>query len=307
MSKNHIAILIATYNGEKYIREQLDSLLNQSYQDWEAYIHDDGSDDHTMDILEEYTLKYPKHFHIIKGDSTGGARNNFLFLIKQVKAELYMCCDQDDVWLPDKVKITLDFMKEKDINNKPCLVYTDLKVVNKDLDVISESMNSYQKLNCENNSINHLLVQNVVTGCTMMFNRQLRDEIIKYQNSKSIIMHDWWASLIAAQMGEIYYLPEQTILYRQHGMNSVGAQETNLRSFLKKVHKNERAKIFNSIKMTQLQSKELVDVFSLSQLSLPYIYSNIGNKNKLKRIWIYHKYKFQKSSFFRTLGLYFFG
>ena len=95
-----IAIILATYNGGKYLREQLDSIFAQTYTKWHLFIHDDGSVDDTNQIIMEYRFRNPDKITIVEGVSTGGAKNNFYFLLKNVEASLYMFSDQDDVWLP---------------------------------------------------------------------------------------------------------------------------------------------------------------------------------------------------------------
>ena len=108
-STDKIAILMATYNGEKYICQQIDSILSQTCKDWELYIHDDGSTDHTIAAVESYVEKYPDKVHLIDGKSTGGAKYNFFYLFSKVEASYYMTCDQDDVWLEKKIELTYDF------------------------------------------------------------------------------------------------------------------------------------------------------------------------------------------------------
>ena len=301
-----IAILLATYNGGKYIRVQLDSILNQSYDNWVVYVHDDGSNDETMDIVNEYIQNYPEHFCYVEGAPTGCARNNFMYLFSKVESEIYMCCDQDDYWIPDKIECTLEKMNEI-IEDVPCLVFTDLEVVDQNLNTISGSMNIYQKLGCNDTSVNHILVQNIVTGSTMMVNRQLSYNLIKYNNIDKIIMHDWWAGIIAAEKGKIVYIDKPTIKYRQHASNSVGAKKMDFSLLTQKLKKDERDAIRLSLKKTRDQAKEFCDCFNIKAESKVYIYSKIELKGKLARLACYKKHSFRKSSIFRTIGLYFWG
>jgi glycosyltransferase involved in cell wall biosynthesis len=105
-STSTIAILMATYNGEKYLGEQIDSLLAQTNMDWQLYIHDDGSTDNTQAILQEYAQKH-SNIHILEYESQRGAMKNFLSLLQRVEADYYMFCDQDDVWLKQKSRAFL--------------------------------------------------------------------------------------------------------------------------------------------------------------------------------------------------------
>lgn len=300
-----LAILLATYQGERYLKEQLNSLFRQTYEDWQVYIHDDGSKDGTLDIIQSYVEKYPDKVILVDGPSMGGAKENFFYLMKQVEAPYYMCCDQDDVWLPEKIEKTYQRMKEIETsaeNEVPCLVFTELSVVDENLKVIAERMSKYQKLDCVNLRLSRMLMQNAVTGCTMMMNRALRDKVILYKNSNHIIMHDWWASIIAAQFGAVAYLEEPTILYRQHGSNSVGALDSsNVSYILKKVRQFHRNK--NAVENTQLQAKELVESFDLSATSVPARLASCIGMSKAKRLKIYRQNDFKKSGLARNLGL----
>jgi hypothetical protein len=168
--------------------------------------------------------------------------------------------------------------------------------------VIAESMSEYQKLDCKNLKLSRMLMQNAVTGCTMMINKALRDKVILYTDSNRIIMHDWWASLIAAQFGEIAYLKEATILYRQHGENSVGALDSNNVSYILKKgrqFKNNKKAVEN----THLQAKELVEAFDLPITSVPGKLASCIGVSKAKRLKIYKQNDFKKSGLARNLGL----
>jgi Glycosyltransferases involved in cell wall biogenesis len=235
-----IAIMMATYNGEKYIAEQLDSILNQTYEDIVCYIHDDGSTDGTLDIIKKYADDYPNKVCIVEGGPTGGSKNNFLYLLKNVEADYYMYSDQDDVWLPHKISTLKAHLEEieKELGDKaaetPIMVFGDMKVVDENLDVINDSFIKYNNLDTENLTFNRLVVQNVVAGCTTLFNRKLRDEGLKFKDQDKLRWHDWWLALIASGKGRIAFHNESLQLYRQHNDNSIGAeQEIGLKKKLK--------------------------------------------------------------------------
>lgn len=304
---SNIAILIATFNGEKYINELFESLLNQSEEGWIAFIHDDGSSDKTVDIISEYKKKYPEKFVLINGEPTGGSKNNFFYLFEQVTAPIYMCCDQDDVWLHDKIEKTLNIMKcSKEDMEKPRLVHTDLKVVDKSLNTISESMNKYQRLNCKDTSINHLMIENTVTGCTMMINKKLRDMMLQVKNVEDVIMHDGWAAMIASVFGEILYIDEPTILYRQHGDNVLGTKKFNLKYILYKLFNNRKG-IKDKIKCRCIQAGEFVNTFNVDNRNPVTMFAKTINERKIKREFLYIKSSIRKSTVSRTIGLYLFG
>lgn len=298
------AILLATYNGEKYIREQIESILNQTDTDWVLYIHDDGSKDQTMDVVKEYADKYPEQIVVVEGASTGGAKSNFFYLFHQVEAPFYMCCDQDDVWLPEKIEITRKEMENliRDDEDKPALVFTELCVVDGELNVIAENMRDYQGLDCKNVRLNRALIQNVVTGCTMMVNRVLRDELTKITEYGDVLMHDWWATLVAVRFGKVAFIETPTILYRQHGDNGVGASHaTSLGYQLKRMLQGEEIK--KSLENTRNQAKAFAKIYQESEDSLVGKYAELGNESKLKRLQFYQKYDVKKSTKAKNIGL----
>ena len=305
-----IAILLAAYNGAQYLTEQLDSLLAQTNQDWITYIHDDGSTDGTVAVIDDYVARYPQKFVKIEGKSTGGAKQNFFYLLSAVDAPYLMCCDQDDVWLPEKVEVTYRAMKELEKgeagDKKPLLVFTELRVVDGRLQTIAERMSDYQQLDCTNTTLNRMLIQNVVTGCTMMTNRRLKDMMLHYQNMEHIIMHDWWAALIAAKYGRISYVETPCICYRQHEDNSVGAKRAGSFEYIKKRLRNIDD-IKKSLRLTRQQAAEFEQSFDLKNDELVHGYAVIGEQNRRKRRLFYKKHDIQKTGKARKIGMWIWG
>ena len=304
LKTDKVAILLATYNGEKYIKEQLDSIIGQSFSDWHLLIHDDGSKDETVKIIKEYEEKFPEKISILEGAPQGGAKKNFFYLMKNVDAPYIMFADQDDVWLKDKVKLSVEKMleAEKEIgSDKPILVFADLKVVDEKLEVISESMNKFQSLDPKRVKPENLMIQNVVTGCTSLINKKLLELSVKECDLSKVIMHDWWYALIAAEFGKVSYLDEAVILYRQHGDNSVGAKDVNSAEYaINKLKKSDEIK--ESLKLTRIQAGEFAKTFGLKD-SLFDEYSKLSEKGKLERLNFYKKYDVKKTNRSRNIGL----
>lgn len=226
-----VDILLAVYNAERYLKQQLDSIQNQSHRDWYLIIGDDCSSDNTASMLAgEEQLHGPRIRVIPTSSAPLGASQNFARLMTHSTSPYLMFCDQDDVWLPGKIENTLAKMMEMETKygeTTPILVHTDLKVVDENLGVISESLWEYQWSDpAGGSSLNRLLLQNVATGCTVMVNRPLLD--LAQPIPDVAMMHDWWLALVAAAFGKIGHIAEPTILYRQHGANDTGAKGRDL-------------------------------------------------------------------------------
>ncbi|WP_312993456.1 glycosyltransferase family 2 protein [Chryseobacterium flavum] len=232
-----VSILLATYNSEKYIGELLDSLISQTYTQWDLNIHDDGSSDDTLNILNEY-VKQDKRINILSNvPQKRGAAGSFMELLNSTDADYYFFCDHDDVWLPDKIEKMLSVITfmAKEFPNIPLIVHTDLKVVDENLQTIHPSFWKSSGIKP------HLLkrkrisqVFNFVTGCAMCFNKQAK--IVSFPYPDNIPMHDWWITLCTIEnSGKIFEIPEPYILYRQHSKNEVGAKTVKFSYFLNKI------------------------------------------------------------------------
>ncbi|MCX3067000.1 glycosyltransferase family 2 protein [Cetobacterium somerae] len=295
-----VEILMATYNGEDYIVEQIESLLNQTYNNWNLLIRDDGSKDRTIEKIEKFEKKYPNKIKLLK-DNKGGlrAKDNFLELLKNSKENYIMFCDQDDVWLPNKIELTLKKMLE--VEDGPTLIHTDLKVVDDELNILANSFWQFQNLNPNRKTHNYLIVQNNITGCTMMINRELAD--LSNGNFFNGIMHDWVIAIIASLKGKIDYINESTILYRQHEKNDIGAKDYNLKYFIKKFLRNKEEIKNNNLKI----KKQLLDIKNKNKLENSLNkeldeYLELNKKNKIyQKAWLI-KNNYLKNGIYRKIG-----
>lgn len=219
-----VDVLLSTYNGVLYLSEQIDSILAQTHRDWRLTIRDDGSTDDTVEIIKRYCALYPGKITLVK-DTAGrlGPCQSFARLLGLSTAPYAMFCDQDDVWLPEKIELTLKEMKRLEESSKgsSVLIHTDMKVVDRNMKVIAESFWKYQHLDPGMRRTGNLLIMNNVTGCTMMINNKLRE--ISLPIPGGAILHDWWINLVASAFGRIGYVDSPTLLYRQHGENEAGA------------------------------------------------------------------------------------
>jgi glycosyltransferase involved in cell wall biosynthesis len=220
-----VQILLASYNGERYLQAQLDSLFDQTFQDFEILAADDASTDGTVHLLETAARAHTGRIRIIFRDRSGGAAANFMRLLAASEAPYVMFCDQDDVWLPWKVEQMLAKMREMEQQTpgKPLLIHSDLAVVNANLQPLAPSFFAYQQINPQRNTFDDVVLHNCVTGCASLLNRALVD-FVRHDDPVGVFMHDWWCSIAAAAFGRIVHVPEASTLYRQHGANTIGAQ-----------------------------------------------------------------------------------
>lgn len=306
-----IDILLATYNGEKFIRPQIESILSQTFQDFNLIIQDDGSSDGTVDILRSYQAEFPDKISVFENRApTGCATKNFLSLAQRSTSDYVMFCDQDDVWLPDKVKITYRAIKEleQESENKdiPLLIHTDLQVVDENLNLLNKSLFRYQKMNLKRDKLNNLLVQNIVTGCTVMCNKKLV-ELLNWvaDDCDLVIMHDWWMALIATTFGKVKFVDQGTILYRQHQTNQVGAKKAKSLSYLLGQLANFKIAT-RVIDDTYSQAGKFLDIYqqilSCEKIKIIKRYVQLNNYNKPKKIFIMVRYGFFKYGFLKKIG-----
>jgi glycosyltransferase involved in cell wall biosynthesis len=232
MSSKKICILLAVYNGAAHIAPQLDSILAQDHTNWELFIRDDGSSDGSQTILQAYAKRDPRILLIRDNEQNKGARGNFSLLMKKAfrtSAHYFAFSDQDDVWRPEKLSAQIKLLcrTEKTCPAVPVLVHSDMEVVGENLVSIAPSFMKYQGIrHTDSDGLRVLLIQNFITGCTVMVNRKMLD--IALPVPESALMHDWWLGLCAASMGVIRFIDKPLVMYRQHDSNAVGAKSVSL-------------------------------------------------------------------------------
>jgi glycosyltransferase involved in cell wall biosynthesis len=224
-----IDILMPTYNGAKYIKVLLDSLLAQTLTNWHLIVRDDNSKDHTLDILKEYMAAHPGKITLLDNEGKNIGINNGFSALLGVSTAPYACfCDQDDQWMEDKLEVSLAAMQEleQQMPDKPCLVFSDLCMVDENLKVIAPSKWKKEKLKPHYNSLSKLLVQNMINGCVMMMNKKLVD--IAHPVPKEALWFDHWVAVLAAATGKVKAIHRTTINYRIHANNaSIGENRIN--------------------------------------------------------------------------------
>lgn len=305
-----IDILLPAYNSENYITEQLASIFSQSFRDFRVLIRDDGSTDGTLDIIDRWCSDYPNKIVLLRDDYGNlGVISNISNLLACSDSEYIMFADHDDVWDRDKIMKTYGKMLEAERETggeTPVLVHTDLEVVNDDLSHSSGSFFRFQNIDpIRGKSFNRLLMQNCVTGCTVMINRSLAD--IAGSIPVGAAMHDWWLSLAASAFGRIELLDEETIKYRQHASNEVGAKKHGLSTAM---HKVFRKKAHHSLSNVFRQAETFANVYrnSLSEENIGILneFCSLPEKSFLEKRLSIVKNGFYKQGFLRNLGLFFF-
>jgi glycosyltransferase involved in cell wall biosynthesis len=308
-----IQILLACYNGEKYLREQLDSLLQQSEANFEILARDDASSDQTLAILKEYREKFPEKITLLPSKYRLGVIGNFDTLLEAASADYILFSDQDDVWLKNKVRLIYEALKEGEATwgkSTPLLVHTDLMVTDSKKNILHPSFWKYSRINpFRGKSLSRLLVQNTVTGCAMGINRALAHVAAPIPSDAS--MHDWWIALAAAFSGHIIPLREPSILYRQHENNTLGAKAP---SFKRKI-KNGFCFLMNpslSLPEVQIMQRQahalfehLQESLSPAQADLLKTFLRAPKMTKMERKWTFIRKGFFRSGILKNFAYFF--
>lgn len=300
MEAKKIDILLATYNGEEYLREQIESILSQTYSEFRLLISDDCSSDNTKQILEEYEKKDKRVVLYFQKENLGVIKN-FEFLLKKVENEYYMFSDQDDIWKKDKIEKSVKKIEETNSD----LIYTDLEVVDENLNTTSSSYwklkGFYNKIKKYNN-FESLYLNNFITGCTIISKKSLIQDFLPLPNTSKYVLHDYWIPLVISQKGKIEYIEEPLIMYRQHKNNKIGSKRKSdeIKSLdeIRKLFitvKKEHFKVFikNEDKFINESIKEL------NKQSLKY-YEMLETKNNINfRNWglFFKLYKYEGFSY----------
>ena len=232
MKKEKVVVLMSTYNGEKYLEEQIESLLSQKNVCIEILVRDDGSSDNTLNILKKYKAKQQLNYYI--GKNVGPARSFMDLIYHAPKSDYYALCDQDDIWLDDKLIIAVNKLKKQD-NNLPALYYGKPRLVDKDLNRIKGSIGYGDYMTTFAASF----INSNAIGCTFVFNNKLLC-LIKNSNPNYLNIHDAWIHKVnLAVNGRVLYDHDVHMLYRQHSNNTIGSNPSSLKKVLKKF-KNSR-------------------------------------------------------------------
>lgn len=294
-----ISILMATYNGGKYIEEQVESIQKQTYSKWRLLVRDDGSTDDTLDKLKELACSDDRIDVILDDQGNLGVNDNFRELLKLANGKYIAFSDQDDVWLPSKLEVCISEMQrvEAAVESQPVLVHTDAAIVDSDLNIVNNSFIAHR---AKKKGLSSLIFANCVQGSATLINNALK---LKMLSLDCRLNHDHYAALIAEFLGIRSFIPFSLMYYRQHENNVVGAGVSNDFDASKHKKNNSFSTVLNKLNCPSetFQSsvefanskvlKDFVDYFDGSikpdsMQSLYDCYYILNGSSKVKKIWL---------------------
>lgn len=320
-----IEILLATYNGERFLPEQIESITSQSFTDYQILASDDNSSDCTFEILRSYESVLGEKIRVVQSN-THSAKENFYNLLDMADAEYIALCDQDDFWERDRLKKSLKAVQRLERRygkETPILVHSDLEIVDENLNSQNKKMSELTGINeaikyakeeskylytiSTKESFSRYLVENNITGNTVIINKALLDI---YKRPKVSFMHDWWLGIIAFTFGKVGYLNECLVKYRQHGSNELGAKNPLELSNIRKRNKQRirenydcmfaQVEEFLLLYKNELGKSRSADTYYAHKYLNAF--ANMKSKNRISKIRDILKYSFFKSSKILTLG-----
>jgi hypothetical protein len=305
-----VDILLATYNGAAHLPQQLESLFIQTHSNWQLIVRDDGSKDTTVALLRDAATRYPERIHLIE-DTKGplGATHNFGELLLRSTADYSMFCDQDDVWLPNKIELSLKSMlllEQQHGKTQPILVYTDLQLVDESLSTFNPSYWNYLQINpAQRQAWNHLLIDNIASGCTMLLNGSLREKATPI--ARDAVLHDWWVALVASLVGVMEPVEQATILYRQHHMNTIGVGRDLSRTLITMFGKDSFQTTRKNLKKSQKQTGAIAQRYAADldtqTLRVLETFAKLDDLHPIKRRLFLVRHAILRVGFIKNLGL----
>lgn len=302
-----VDILLASYNSEKYLSAQIDSIIAQSFQNWRLIIRDAGSEDDTLQIIEKYRAMHPDKI-VFTGSAPASVLENFSALLENSDAEYSMFCDHDDVWFPHKIKLTLDSaVKTEELYGKdvPVCVFTDALVTDENLHTVHNSNLRNQHLDAVNGTTPaRLLVQNVPSGNTMLINAALRKIITPIP--ADAVIHDHYTALAAACTGHLVCIDEPTLFYRQHNNNLLGSGSYSLFSMIRKSFEGRkvlRERFFANCRQAQSLLEQNRKILSPEIQKLLGDFAQMEKLNWFQRKKLFIRNGYWKTGFLRNIGM----
>ena len=307
VSNLRICVLMATFNGASYLREQLDSILAQIGPQISIYISDDGSTDSTPEILEDFARQFPARIFLLPPNTRGrGACSNFFYLMQNVDSDLYLLADQDDLWMPDHVQSLYE--RYRNLSNAkqalPTLLFSDMKIITSDGRLLTHSFLNAENLPNDAAPAHFYFMQNNVSGCVTLFNQALKNYVLKnpdllWQNLSKIPMHDAFLATTAAIFGNIYFVRKALSLYRHHDKNTVGVQDITSHKHIFERLKHQSDDIKRSMQYAEFFAKYFEQELKAGELKILQEFAHLESKSKIQRILFMLRHQFLKAGSLR--------
>ena len=283
-----VDILMATYNGEAFVEEQVQSIIGQSFTDWRLLIHDDGSTDNTVNILRRLMQEDDRIQLLEDGICHFGVARNFIHLVNSSSAQYCMFCDQDDIWLPNKIEEMLGEIKRYS-QEIPQVVYSNAYLWTSQKGIISDK----NTLTYPTTLRQTLFLNTGIQGAAAIFNRKMCDRI--GEELCFYAMHDHVLLLAGICFGEVHYLHKSLMYYRQHENNLTGNAPGSKRKKLKLMWQNRNVPLvsrehYNGLKTFYENFKESVLADDRQVIE---IFLSLSDKNFLVRLWRIVQYRFK--------------
>jgi len=296
-----VCILLSCYGEAPYLEDFLNSLRRQTAKNWRIFARCDGP----VSERAKQLLRDLPELELLPDETHLGVPASYRELLRRAPdCRRYMFADQDDVWLPEKIGVSVTAIREAEADSpgRPILVHSDLRITDVRLAPVAESLAAYQSLDPKRCRLQDLMVQNNVTGCTMIFNRELRE--LAADIPPEAICHDWYLAMIAAAFGRIAYLPRPLVLYRQHAANVYGA--VSRRQFFR--HGLSRRELHRKLALTQDQAAGFLRQFrarlSPEQIETLSAWSSLPDqKSYFRRLFSVWRHGFRKNDLVRTFGM----
>lgn len=294
-----VAVLLCTFNGGNFIREQLDSIAAQGHENWVVYASDDGSTDKTLDILRQYQHSWGEARLLLSQGPRSGFSNNFLNVLQIASGRhaYYAFCDQDDLWHPAKLERALNWLKQQ-ADNTPALYCGRTRVIDSTGKAIG-----FSPLFSKPPSFENALMQSLAGGNTMVINQALCDLLKETPANTPLVCHDWWTYLLATGCGgNVCYDPVPTLDYRQHDRNVIGAN-TSLKNRLSRLTQMLKGshREWNSTNIAALNS--LSPRLTAASSSSLRRFEQARNASLITRIKLMVTSRFYRQTLFGNLGL----
>ncbi len=305
---------MCTYNGEKHIQEQLDSIANNSMNDWRLFVYDDCSTDNTVEIIQRHACNHPENeISIVRNKTNIGAIYNFLYASQVIGANMkdddyIMFCDQDDIWKPDKIEKSYESMKELEKSHGidiPLLVSTDVSLIDENKHLIANSYAKRNRFDVAHADLAYHVMENHVQGCTIMFNKELANCVKELP--KHVTMHDTWMATVAYALGHVQYLNIQTMSYRDYSNSVTGHNKSFIEDIWGKIIniKKQRSIIYSAIPMYKECLRILDDRLSKDSKDILEAYIGFETNSFFRKRYDIIRLHMWKTGIIRNIGLLF--